>query len=71
MSVPAGSIAVANKLTGIYALSSPGGWHVIGRTPWSLLDWSREPANLVKPLDKIQFYAIDEQAFNAMRKNEH
>lgn len=69
LSVPAGSIAVANNLTGLYALSSPGGWHVIGRTPLSFLDWRREPANLIKPLDQIKFYAVDKQAFNAMRKN--
>ena len=36
--VPAGSIAIATTLTAIYALESPGGWHLIGRTPVPLWD---------------------------------
>src|SRR2546425_4390291 len=30
--VPAGSVAIAGHQTGIYPLTSPGGWHLIGRT---------------------------------------
>ena len=31
--VPPGSIAIATTLTAVYTLESPGGWHLIGRTP--------------------------------------
>ena len=31
--VPAGSIAIAGAMTAIYPAASPGGWHLIGRTP--------------------------------------
>jgi len=32
LSVPAGSVAIAQKQTGIYPVESPGGWHILGRT---------------------------------------
>lgn len=31
--VPAGSVGIAGRQTGIYSLDSPGGWQIIGRTP--------------------------------------
>lgn len=60
LSLPAGSVAIAGGQTGIYSLSSPGGWHVIGRTPLKLLNWrnSQQPM-LFAPLDWVQFKAID------------
>src|SRR5712692_5496457 len=30
--VRAGSVAIAGQMTGIYPLTSPGGWHLVGRT---------------------------------------
>lgn len=43
--IPAGSVAIAGAQTGIYPSESPGGWHLIGRTPISLFDVGRrEPA---------------------------
>lgn len=29
--VPAGSLAIADRYTGVYPFESPGGWHLIGR----------------------------------------
>ncbi|MFZ5634392.1 MAG: 5-oxoprolinase subunit PxpB [Bacillota bacterium] len=34
--VPAGSVGIAGTQTGIYSLTSPGGWQIIGRTPVKL-----------------------------------
>jgi KipI family sensor histidine kinase inhibitor len=36
--VPAGSVALAGAQCGIYPRESPGGWHLIGRTPLAVLD---------------------------------
>ena len=33
LKVPAGSVAIAGRQTGIYPRQSPGGWHLLGRTP--------------------------------------
>ncbi|MCX7545031.1 5-oxoprolinase subunit PxpB [Marinicella gelatinilytica] len=60
---PAGSIAIANRQTGIYALDSPGGWHVIGRTPIKLIDWQTAHNIIYQPLDQIRFKAMSYDAF--------
>jgi inhibitor of KinA len=56
--VPAGSVALAGRQTGIYPLSTPGGWQVIGRTPVSLFDPRRDPICLLKPGDQVRFESI-------------
>ena len=62
-SVQAGSVGIAGKQTGIYSLSSPGGWHVIGRTPLKLFDAMREPLTLMKPGDNVKFISISKHEF--------
>jgi KipI family sensor histidine kinase inhibitor len=52
---PPGSVAVAGGQTGVYPLGGPGGWWVIGRTPWLLYDPRRDPATLVEAGDLIRF----------------
>jgi allophanate hydrolase subunit 1 len=36
--VPAGSVAIAGRQTGIYPLDRPGGWWLIGTTEFKLVD---------------------------------
>src|SRR5256885_6710845 len=47
--IPAGSVGIGGKQTGIYPIKSPGGWNVIGRTPRSEEHTSelQSPCNLV------------------------
>lgn len=56
--VPAGSVAIAAGMTGIYPSSLPGGWHLIGRTEIALFDPARIPPALLQPGDDVQFVAI-------------
>jgi inhibitor of KinA len=37
-----GSVGIAGNQTGIYPLTSPGGWQIIGRTPYCLFDTEKE-----------------------------
>ena len=53
--VPAGSVAIAGRQTGIYAVASPGGWNLIGRTDLPLFDASATPPARFKPGDRIRF----------------
>lgn len=53
--VPAGSVAIAAGMTGIYPSSLPGGWHLIGRTEIALFDPARTPPALLQPGDHVQF----------------
>jgi KipI family sensor histidine kinase inhibitor len=55
MKVPAGSVGIAGRQTGVYPRDSPGGWHVIGRTQMPLFSPHRTPAALVSPGDTVRF----------------
>ena len=57
--VPAGSIGIAGRQTGIYPLETPGGWRVIGRTTLELSDPNRDPPALLHPGDRVRFVAIN------------
>jgi len=56
--VPAGSIAIATTLSAIYTLESPGGWHVIARTPAPLWDARRDPPAVLGAGDKVVFEPV-------------
>lgn len=63
--VSAGSIAIANSQTGIYAVSSPGGWQIIGRTPIRL--FRPELPNTPIPYqagDLVRFVPIDQVRYH-------
>ena len=61
--VPVGSIAIAGGQAGIYPVSSPGGWRLIGRTPLRLLDLDRSPPPLLRLGDHVRFVPIAEARF--------
>ncbi|MBX2925509.1 MAG: 5-oxoprolinase subunit PxpB [Chitinophagaceae bacterium] len=56
--VRAGSVGIAGEQTGIYPLSSPGGWHIIGRTPVKLFNTTGNDPVLLKAGNIVQFYPI-------------
>ena len=53
--VPAGSVGIGGSQTGIYPLSTPGGWQLIGRTSVSLFDPKREEPILLRAGDTVRF----------------
>ena len=57
--VPAGSVAVAADLAGIYPRATPGGWHLLGTTDAVLFDESAEPPALLAPGDRVRFVVLD------------
>jgi KipI family sensor histidine kinase inhibitor len=69
--VAGGSVGIAGTQTGIYPAELPGGWQLIGRTPWRLFRREDEdrPCLLV-PGDRVQFQPIDAARFAALREDE-
>lgn len=61
--VPAGTVGIADRQTGIYSIDSPGGWQLIGRTPLRLFDTGRSDPFLLVPGDQLQFFPISEDEF--------
>ncbi|ECY3263986.1 5-oxoprolinase subunit PxpB, partial [Salmonella enterica subsp. enterica serovar Saintpaul] len=55
LQVPAGSVGIGGAQTGIYPLSTPGGWQLIGLTPLKLFDPMQEPPVLLRPGDSVRF----------------
>jgi inhibitor of KinA len=67
--VPAGSVGIAGQQTGIYPSDSPGGWQILGRTPWKIFDPNENKLAKFKVGDQIKFYAITVADF--IKMNEH
>jgi len=65
--VPAGSVAIGGRQTGIYPLESPGGWHIIGSCPINLFDPNSDPAVWAREGDRICFYSITAEEFENMK----
>ncbi|ASJ02500.1 allophanate hydrolase [Thermococcus profundus] len=70
LKVPAGSVGIAGRQTGIYPIESPGGWRLIGRTPLRLFDPGRDPPTLLQPGDEVNFVPIGEKEFWEIHKAE-
>ena len=70
--VPAGSVAIAGRQTGVYPCESPGGWNLLGRTPLRIAD-ARSGTFPIRAGDRIRFHAIDTREFeaSAMSGSEH
>lgn len=56
--IPAGSVGIGGSQTGIYAVESPGGWQIIGRTWLSLWDPARPAPALLRPGDRVRFQPV-------------
>lgn len=69
LKVPAGSVGIAGKQTGLYAISSPGGWQLIGRTTMRFYNPELEPPCPVKAGDYLRFVPISAEEFEKNRKN--
>jgi inhibitor of KinA len=57
--VPAGSVGIAGRQTGIYSLASPGGWQIVGKTNVELFTPKAESPTFLQAGDNVQFYTAD------------
>jgi inhibitor of KinA len=69
--VEAGSVAIAGWQTGIYPVRSPGGWQVIGRTPFKLFDPFAPQPVVLSAGDNVRFFPISRSEFQSYEKNQH
>lgn len=60
--VPAGSVAIVGRQTGIYPVESPGGWHLIGRTPCRVADPARGEFPIAAG-DRVVFAPVDSSEY--------
>lgn len=56
--IPKGSVAIAQRQTGIYPVVSPGGWQIIGHTPVELFDPRAARPSLLTMGDEVRFKPV-------------
>jgi inhibitor of KinA len=65
--VPAGSVGLAGRQTGIYPLDGPGGWQLIGRCPWPVVRTGNDPTRL-QAGDQVKFKSVSPTVFLELSK---
>lgn len=68
--IPAGSIGIGGEQTGIYPIASPGGWRLIGRTPYRLFSPDQDGKLPYEAGDRIRFVPIDSREFERILEME-
>ncbi|MCB0643700.1 MAG: 5-oxoprolinase subunit PxpB [Phaeodactylibacter sp.] len=69
--VPAGSVGLAGRQTGIYPVDAPGGWQIIGRSPLPFFMPKADVPILFQPGDQVQFEAISKEFFVELEARLH
>lgn len=64
--VPERSVGIANNQTGIYPLSSPGGWQLIDKTPLKLFSPEHADPFIYKVGDRIKFKPISVEDYERL-----
>lgn len=65
LAVPAGSLAIAEQKSVIYPTQTPGGWHIIGRSPARLIEYEPELKTLFSLGCEVRFKAISLSEYEA------
>ncbi|WP_051919024.1 5-oxoprolinase subunit B family protein [Basilea psittacipulmonis] len=70
LSIPAGSVGIANGQCFIYPKTSPGGWQIVGRCPLKLFNpqHDSEHLTLITPNSTVKFKRINEETFHALNE---
>ena len=63
----AGSVGIAGGQTGIYPITSPGGWRIIGRTPYDLFKPDSDEPFLFQQGDLVKFKKIDSNEYEKIK----
>jgi KipI family sensor histidine kinase inhibitor len=66
--VPRSSVAIAMDMTTIYPFESPGGWHIVGRTPLWMFDQRREQPVFLAPGDQLTFQRVDRKTYDRIAR---
>jgi inhibitor of KinA len=61
--VPQGCVGIGGNQTGVYPISTPGGWRLIGQTPIAMFRRDAEPMSFLQIGDHVRFRTISEKEF--------
>jgi len=66
-SIPKGSVGIAGMQTGVYPISTPGGWQLIGRTPIDLFRPSDSKPSLLEAGNIVKFKPISYEEYKSYK----
>ena len=66
----AGSVGIGGEQTGIYPMDSPGGWQLIGRTPYRVFQPEQAGRPLYEAGDFIRFVPISQEEFEEISRKQ-
>lgn len=67
LQVPKGAFALGGPYAAVYPQASPGGWQLIGQTPFIFFDVQRTPPVFLNPGDRIKVASISRKDYLAMQ----
>lgn len=68
--INAGAVGIGGEQTGIYPMSSPGGWQIIGQTPIQLFNQTKnESPSLLHSGDILKFEPISKSEYQHIENN--
>ena len=65
--IPAGSVGLAGRFSGVYPRATPGGWQLIGTTDVPMWDLARATPALLQPGMRVQFVDVATDAGAALQ----
>ncbi len=65
--IPAGSLGIGGRMTCIYPMDTPCGWHLIGRSPVALWDQRLENGAILTAGDKVTFKPVSLREYERAR----
>ncbi len=63
-------MGIGGKQTGVYPVTTPGGWQCIGRTPLALFRPTENPPSLLAAGDRVRFASISLQEYLEQKEGE-
>ncbi len=66
LEVPKGALGVGGSYVAVYPQKSPGGWQLIGQTPFIFFDIRRKSPFFLQPGELVRFMAIDVKEYGTL-----
>jgi len=68
--IPAGAVGIGGAQTGVYSISTPGGWQLIGQTPLTLFLQKEDRPSLLRSGDRVRFQPVSRNEYDALKEDQ-
>lgn len=71
VTVMPGSVGITGSQTGIYPVQCPGGWYIIGQTPYRMFNKQASKPVLLQAGDEVVFYRIGKSEYSEIDRQQN